>query len=334
MSTALPHSHELRVLIADSSRMASELLAQALQSSAGINIVGAVPCSPEVISISKELRPDVVILGPRLSGDPGEYFILVRHLFPVRAVILLDVCTRDLVVEAFRAGASGVFSRDEAVVALQKCISSVGLGQVWANSQQLHFVVEELAETSRSRTLQAEIVSQLTKREGEVLRSLADGSSNREIAQELGISEHTVKNYVFHIFEKLGVSSRIELMLAVRQPRYDLSPATQGSEAGGDVVAWLHKAAEEGLPGAAFILGIMHGEGRGVRKDKTKAYRWFRTVEKTPTNIAQASRSYRQKLALELTPAQVSEVERDFSERLRPASANSYPIVSSKVAGT
>jgi DNA-binding NarL/FixJ family response regulator len=90
-------------------------IVQPARVSAGINIVGAVPCSPEVISISKELRPDVVILGPRLDGDPGEYFILIRRLFPVRAVILLDACTRELVVEAFRAGASGVLSRDESV---------------------------------------------------------------------------------------------------------------------------------------------------------------------------------------------------------------------------
>lgn len=85
-------------------------------------------------------------------------------------------------------------------------------GQIWANSQQLSFAVEALAASPTFRAVDAHELNLLSKRELEVVRCLAEGLTNREIAERLSLSQHTIKNYLFRVFDKLGVSSRLELL--------------------------------------------------------------------------------------------------------------------------
>lgn len=95
---------------------------------------------------------------------------------------------------------------------LWKSIRSVQQGQVWANSQELQFLLEELAHAmpiSPARMLRGG--ETLTEREEQIVYLVAEGYTNREVSVKLGLSEHTVKNYVFKIFDKLGVSTRVEL---------------------------------------------------------------------------------------------------------------------------
>jgi two-component system nitrate/nitrite response regulator NarL len=128
--------------------------------------------------------------------------------------MLLDRSERSAAVEAFRAGASGIFCRSESLKFLPRCISSVHAGQVWANSTELKFLLDALAEAVPSRLpVERSDISVLSKREQDVVRGVAEGLSNREIAQQLSLTEHTVKNYLFRIFDKLGVSSRVEVVL-------------------------------------------------------------------------------------------------------------------------
>jgi DNA-binding NarL/FixJ family response regulator len=96
---------------------------------------------------------------------------------------------------------------------LCKCIQSVHQGQVWANSEQLQYLVEIVTQVPSLLMVNASGVKLLTHREEQVVALVADGLSNREVAHELGLSEHTVKKYLFHIFDKLGISSRVELVL-------------------------------------------------------------------------------------------------------------------------
>jgi DNA-binding NarL/FixJ family response regulator len=139
--------------------------------------------------------------------------------------MLLESSDRESVTQAFRAGAQGVFCRTESFALLAKCIRCIYAGQIWASSSQLHFVLEALGRTAVPRFAR-ETDQLLSPRESEVVTSLAEGLSNRQIAARLGLTEHTVKNYLSRIFEKLRVSSRAEVMLyALGRTNYANVPA-------------------------------------------------------------------------------------------------------------
>jgi DNA-binding NarL/FixJ family response regulator len=138
-----------------------------------------------------------------------------------RAVMLLDTRERDMVIDAFRCGAHGIVFRDEPLETLGKCIHAVHQGQVWANSQQLGYVLEALSLTMPMRLQDARGMNLLSKREESVVRQVAEGMTNREISAHLKLSEHTVRNYLFRVFDKLGVSTRVELVLYCLQERHN-----------------------------------------------------------------------------------------------------------------
>jgi len=118
------------------------------------------------------------------------------------------------VVDAFRGGARGVFSRIQSVKLLSKCIRTVYEGQIWADSQNLRFVLEFVARLKPLRMLKpGGGMSRLTPREAEVVHLLAEGMSTKEISFKLQVTEHTIRNYLSNIYDKLGVSSRVELAL-------------------------------------------------------------------------------------------------------------------------
>jgi DNA-binding NarL/FixJ family response regulator len=132
----------------------------------------------------------------------------------VAKILLLDTYDRNLVVNAFRSGARGLFCFAEHPFRLLcRCIQQVHLGQVWLNNQQTQFLIEAVTQVPSLRVVDASGLKLLTPREEQVVALVADGLSNREIAHELNLSEHTIKKYLFRIFDKLGISSRVELVL-------------------------------------------------------------------------------------------------------------------------
>ena len=132
----------------------------------------------------------------------------------IRLVLLIDRSEPEIVLQAFRAGARGVFARCEGhFERLCKCVLRVHQGQIWAKTQQLEFIVNALAQAPSLRVVDANGTKLLTKREEDLLHLVADGLGNRDIARQRTLSENTVKNYMFHIFEKLGISNRVELVL-------------------------------------------------------------------------------------------------------------------------
>lgn len=222
----------ISVLVADSSQMGCQLMAKALRRSHyRFNVVGAAVDSAGILNFAKEHQPDLAVISANLQDGPLMGFKVLRELRAshpkTRVVILLDSSTRDLVVDAFRGGASGVFCRSELVERLCKCIQSVHNGQVWANSNELQFLLDALAQAAPLRVVNARGINLFTKREAQVVRLVAEGLTNREISRKLDLSEHTVKNYLFRIFDKLGVSSRVELTLYAfshREPSWEPHP--------------------------------------------------------------------------------------------------------------
>ena len=218
------------VLIADASRMDCQLLADAVQRDGHLRIVGCATSSREVLSSVQTSRPDVAVISARLEDGALAGFRLLRELRLLRAgsriVVILDADERDLVVVAFRSGARGIFCRTGSSKELRKCIQKVHDGQIWVNSTQMEYVVHALMQARAPRIMHTKGTVALSKREEQVCGLAAAGLSNREISKKLGLSEHTVKNYLFRIFEKLGISTRIELVL------YTLSQEKRPESAG------------------------------------------------------------------------------------------------------
>ena len=229
------NSQKIRVLAADSTRMSSQLLADALARDRQFDVTGVEPKTASIMEAVGRQKPHVVLLSSALEASGTLGFELTRQLrsthADVRVVLLMDSTHSSAVVEAFRCGARGVFSRTQSSSTLVRCISSVHQGQVWANSTELRYLLEALRESEPLQLTDSGGKTILSKREQDVVRCLAEGLSNREIAGQLKLTEHTVKNYLFRIFDKLGVSSRVEVVLYAFRFRKDLLEAPQTAEA-------------------------------------------------------------------------------------------------------
>lgn len=213
--TALPNQDRVRVLAADSNSMSTQLLVEALARDAQLEMIECSSNATGVLALLKRDRPDVAVISAALETS-GKGFDLVREIHAqaptTRVIVLLDSSERTSVVEAFRAGAQGVFCRTEPFRLLSKCIQCVQQGQVWASATEFQFVIDALAKPPLA-DFRANGGALLSAREIDVVRCVSEGMTNREIAERLKLTEHTVKNYLFRIFDKLGVSSRVEVVL-------------------------------------------------------------------------------------------------------------------------
>ncbi|MBZ5629370.1 MAG: response regulator transcription factor [Acidobacteriia bacterium] len=208
----------VRVLVVDSTRMGTQLILEALRQDHRFTAEGVLADSKEFAAGISNFKPNVVVIAVRANGNARTDLDLLSHRLlreaNIHAVVLLDASTHDLVVNAFRTGARGVICRDDGLDALRKCIDAVHRGQIWATNEQLGFVLEVFSRRWVPETIvDSQGRSLLSKRELDVVRCVSEGMTNREIASHLTLSEHTVKNYIFRTFDKLGVSNRAELIL-------------------------------------------------------------------------------------------------------------------------
>jgi two-component system nitrate/nitrite response regulator NarL len=186
--------------VADAAAMSCQLLVDALLLSDRYDAVAAT--TPEKVILALDhARFDVVLISTSFAPDAlgGLRFVSeVRNLHrEVGVVVLLDALERNLVVEAFRCGAHGVFARSDSFQALCKCILCVHAGQVWASSAELGFVLEALVNPLPIENRGLPSSRPLSKREEEIAHLVAEGFSNRQISERLDLSEHTIKNYLF-----------------------------------------------------------------------------------------------------------------------------------------
>jgi DNA-binding NarL/FixJ family response regulator len=218
--SSLLHSdpETIHIVVTDPTRLGCLLLSNVLERCRSkMRVAQHAVATQEVLDKVATHNPDVVLMSAELEDGAQAGFDALRKLrvaHPnVRAIMLLNHCHRDLVVEAFRNGARGIFCRTQPPTILPKCIAAVHEGQIWASSHELQFILEELSSSTPFRVINAKGENLLSTRELQVVMLVAEGLSNREISQQLRLSEHTVKNYMFRIFDKLGLSSRAELML-------------------------------------------------------------------------------------------------------------------------
>jgi DNA-binding NarL/FixJ family response regulator len=215
LKTLPKNSPLVRVLVADSNRMNTQLLVEALARDLTLQVTEVEPSEAAILAQTAG-QADVLLLSSTLGESPKLGFQVAKRMTEeqskTRVVMLLDSSDRLSVLEAFRAGVRGVFCRTESLELLGRCIHAAHAGQVWANSRELGYLLEAVSQ-AMPRMVDAKGLTLLSKREQEVVHCVAEGMSNREIAKRLTLTEHTVKNYLFRIFDKLGVSSRVEVVL-------------------------------------------------------------------------------------------------------------------------
>lgn len=208
---------QISVVVSDANFMTSELLARALGRVKTLSIVKSAVSFGDTLKAIVERSPDVAVVSTHLADGPYRGLEIVRQARQLsektRCVVLMDDSDREIVTDAFRAGARGVFKRSASMQLLSRCITAVHSGQIWASSADLQQVLGALETAVPFRCVNSNGDTLLTKREQEIVPLVAQGLTNKEISSRLGVSEHTVKNHLFRIYDKLGISSRVELIL-------------------------------------------------------------------------------------------------------------------------
>lgn len=204
------------LLISDKTLLGCELLARSLAGHA--EHIAQATSSTQVLDVAQQSNPEVALISAALADGPLAGFKtlpVLQSVLPLCSIIMvLDEMDPDLIIDAFRAHVRGVFFKAEPIEHLIKCIRVVHEGQIWAGSQHLRLVLDAFSESAPFHTPTHSSLS-LTKREHQIASLVAAAQSNRQISRRLNISEHTVKNNLFRIFEKVGIGSRIELAVVM-----------------------------------------------------------------------------------------------------------------------
>lgn len=210
----------IRVLLVDDQRLMREGLRVLLELEEGLEVVGEAGDGKEALEAYATLRPDVVLMDVRMPGMDGvEATRRLRERWPDARIIILTTFDDDAYVfEGLRAGALGYLLKDVSGDDLAKAIRTVAAGGALLAPSVARKVVAEFSRLAPpSRPPDEGLPEPLSEREKEVLRLLAQGLSNREIAERLVLAEGTVKNHVTTILQKLGVRDRTQAALRARQ---------------------------------------------------------------------------------------------------------------------
>ena len=304
----------IRLIIADSTALYCELLSNAVKRDRSIEVVRSVSTKRELLELPASVAFDVALIG--LEHGESERFDIVRELRrrapAVRSILLVDTSRRELVIEALRAGARGVFPKHGTLETLCKCVRRVHEGQIWATASELTSTLDALAAAPEIRTLDAKKQDLLSKREKEVVSAVAEGLTNREIGERLGLSKHTVKNYLLKVFDKLGVSNRVELLflsLSQAQPN-----GNNGKPSPGDAVSPLRNVlsrATIGSPDALLKLASCYREGLFVPRSLVSAYMWCLVAERSSKLLGNQSAAKKQELMQMLSKEELAQAEED-----------------------
>ena len=223
---------EFRVLIVDRDSMSSDVLAKVLVSHCRCEAVAIQ--SVHLLPALSAAEVDLVVVGADLNGEIGTGFDLaykVSCAHPnIGLVLLLNRSTSESVIHAFRSGARGVFSRQQPTSEFLDCVEDVRRGLICAGREETYSLLKAFRNIPAPNLFTTNDSPTLTARELEVVRCAAEGKTNRVIAKDLGVSEHTVKNHLFRAFEKLGVSSRVELLFYLTFRGHTFSPTKSEGE--------------------------------------------------------------------------------------------------------
>lgn len=219
---------KIRVLIADDHQVVREGLTSVLESKGDIEVIGLAADGKEAVQKARELSPDVVIMDISMPNMNGvEATRQIKKESPQIGVVVLTMYgDEEYIFDLVRAGAAGYLLKDADSAQIAKAIRAVSKGESMIHPSIAAKILNEFSQLSSGKLKGGKAIKsedELSERETEVLKLMADGKSNKEIANELELSDKTVKNHIQHIFRKLSVSDRTKAVVsAVRMGLIDL----------------------------------------------------------------------------------------------------------------
>src|ERR1700728_3859008 len=206
----------IRIVVADDHPVVRFGVKNMLQNEPGFEVVGEAEDGDDAITQTLELEPDILLLDvamPRLPGLEAMRAIMTKSP-RVKIVLLTSTITSQQIIEALQIGARGIVLKDSVVGDLSNALRAVLGGDYWIGGERVANLVKALHELmAQAAAIPERKTYGLTPRELEVVTCIVEGCSNRDIAKQFSISEETVKPHLSNVFDKTGVSPRLELAL-------------------------------------------------------------------------------------------------------------------------
>jgi DNA-binding NarL/FixJ family response regulator len=206
-----PAAGKIRLVLADDHEMVRVAIKGLLENQPDFEVVGEAGDGMQALDCARRHRPDLVLLDLAMPEHPGLDVIADIAAIPVLVLVLTAALDRAGIVDVLLRGARGVVLKEASPASLVKAVRSVVAGELWVGRDVFADVVAYLR--SATPAVDPRDRFRLTPRELEIVRHIVEGGTNRDIAAALGISEDTVKHHLRNVFDKLGVSNRLELGL-------------------------------------------------------------------------------------------------------------------------
>jgi two-component system, NarL family, nitrate/nitrite response regulator NarL len=208
-------SGKVRILLADDHTIFRDGLRKLLEAEPDLEIVGEAGDGADAITMVQQVKPDLLLLDLAMPRVPGLEALreVIALKTPVKTILLTAAIEKKQIIEALQVGARGVVLKEAATQMLIRAIRTVMTGQYWVGREAVADLTTYLKHQIASQPAPKAKSYGLTRREIEILGTIVGGLSNKEIAQKFSLSEDTVKHHLTNIFDKVGVSSRLELAL-------------------------------------------------------------------------------------------------------------------------